>query len=96
MARKPRASVPKTSGQGISRLAYQKGRALGNKGEQAAARSGKAPSLGETRSYAKEGKGEFNVQYGGMFDIKDVEEMGEKKPKTWDMKRVASKKLKGG
>jgi hypothetical protein len=28
MARSPRASVPKTSGQGVSRLSYQKGYAL--------------------------------------------------------------------
>ena len=29
MARTPRATVSKTSGQGISRLSYQKGRSLG-------------------------------------------------------------------
>jgi hypothetical protein len=32
MARAPRARVPKTAGQGVSRLGYQKGYALGNRG----------------------------------------------------------------
>lgn len=76
MARAPRAKVSKTSGQGISRLAYQKGYALGNKGKQGRAAKGKSPSLGETRSYAKEGKGGFNIAYAGMFDVE-----GEKKRK---------------
>jgi len=76
MARAPRAHVPKTSGQGIERLAYQKGYALGNKGKQGRARKGKSPSTGETRSYAKEGKGGFNIEYAGMFDVE-----GEKKRK---------------
>jgi hypothetical protein len=47
MARAPRAKVPKTSGQGTSRLAYQKGYALGNRGKASAGVKA-APSVDNT------------------------------------------------
>lgn len=70
MARAPRASIPKTSGQGISRLVYQKQYALGSKGKQRVKVASKSPSTGNTRSYAKQGKpgDSFNVSFAGMFD----------------------------
>ena len=90
-----------TSGQGISRLSYQKGYAL---------RGGDAPSVdtrfskGEDaprRQYGKTAKASgpgFNVSYGDTLeptDIEDVKALGEGKPqKGWDLGRKASKKLK--
>jgi hypothetical protein len=68
MARAPRAEIPKTSGQGISRLVYQKQYALGSKGKQRVKVASKAPSTGNTRSYGKEKGGDFNIAYAGMFD----------------------------
>lgn len=95
MARTPRAKVSKTAGQGISRLAYQQGRALGLKGDRVVGAKGKSPSLGNTRSYAKEGSGEFNVQYGGMFDTEDVKETSEAPRASVRLERASAKKLKG-
>jgi len=85
MAKAPRAKVPATSGQGVSRLSYQQGYAL---------RSGNAPKVknepkGESlkREYGKgkskpkaKGPG-FNVSYGDTLrigDLKDIEKVGKK------------------
>ena len=103
MARTPRAHVSKTFRQGVSRLSYQKGRAL----------SGDAPKVGrfekgesgQKRGYGKaksEGKypAGFDVSYGDTFlptDLEEVKALGEgAPPKGWDMKRTAAKKMKGG
>lgn len=58
MARTPRASVPKTSGQGVSRRAYQQGYALRNQGPKVKTEAGievaAAPDKASTgRQYAK-------------------------------------------
>ena len=95
MARAPRAKVSKTAGQGISRLAYQQGRALGNKGVQVARAKGKSPSIGNTRSYAKEDGGAFNVAYGGMFDVEDAEETSTLPKPSVRLDRGNAKKMKG-
>jgi hypothetical protein len=69
MARAPRAKVPKTSGQGISRLAYQQAYAMkGGLTERFSAGKQKSPSTGNTRSYPKEKGGKFNIAFAGMFD----------------------------
>jgi len=90
MARAPRASVSKTSGQGISRLAYQKGYAM--KGGASSGLSSKF-SKGEQRDYSKKGgkarpidaEG-INISYGGTYeptDLGDIEALGERQvPKT--------------
>lgn len=77
MARAPRAKVSSSSGQGISRLAYQKGYKLrGGLTEKFSAGSQATP-----REYAKKGgkpeqsKG-INVSYGDTYfptDLKDIE-----------------------
>lgn len=78
MARTPRASVSKTSGQGVSRLAYKVGHELGNRGSGSEFKSTlKAPS--GKRDYGKlDTKGSFNVSYGDTVepgDLKDIEAM---------------------
>lgn len=100
MARAPRARVSATSGQGVSRLSYQRGRQL--------AKAADAPSVdtkfttGE-REYAKSKSGgkyesSINVSYGDTYhptDLADVKALGElKPPKGWANKREAAKTLK--
>jgi len=107
MARTPRASVSKTSGQGVSRLSYQKGRNLGgNIGSVKA--SGikmdagpdiKGPgTLGSKRSYGKDEAGGMNISYGETIsptDLADVKALGELKlPRTKPLGSVKSKQLK--
>jgi hypothetical protein len=96
MARTPRASVPKTSGQGVSRLAYQKGYRL---------RNSDAPKVGTKfevsaksgRNYAKdqgyEGDPKINVSYG---DTLGAQEMLPERPPKAGVKNeiVKGKKLK--
>lgn len=92
MARAPRAKVPKTSGQGVSRLSYQKGYALGNRGT-ASGGVKDAPKVDNVRSdssrgYAKAGskldsKGGINVSYGDTIEpgnLIDVENLAKRKP----------------
>jgi hypothetical protein len=85
MARTPRATVSKTSGQGISRGSYQKARTLGG-GTPAIKDSTKADTnfggkrgiSGKTKDYSKEAGG-FNVSYGDTLfptDLNDVKEFG--------------------
>ena len=86
MARTPRAKVSKTSGAGVSRLSYQRGYAMGNRGG-----GGKAPASdikfeSGDREYGKT-KGEYsskmNVSYGDTIfpsDIKDIEGAYKGKP----------------
>ena len=80
MARAPRAKVSATSGQGISRLAYQKAYAMkgGLTSKFTGARSDTPP-----RDYGKGKKAEvpkgINVSYGDTYwptDLKDIEEFG--------------------
>lgn len=90
MARTPRASVSKTSGQGISRLSYQKGYAM-KRGDAPRVKSDGGDS-GDKRNYAKKGSSpkygdtSINVSYGDTYfptDLKDIEAIGERQvPKT--------------
>jgi hypothetical protein len=86
MARTPRAKVPKSSGQGVSRLSYQKGYALGNRGSGSPGKASDTPSVKgervETRSSASSRKGKIdeaggmNISYGDTIfptDLKDIE-----------------------
>ena len=109
MARAPRARVSKTSGQGVSRLSYQKGRQLGNKGTGT---PGDAPSTkfdtggikgpgttGGNRTYGKsEGGADINVSYGATItpsDIEQVKELGKlAMPKTKALGPTKAKMLK--
>lgn len=89
MAKAPSAKVSKTSGQGVSRLSYQKGRALS--GKTGGASTGIDASFGKSElgsggnRYAKsdvkpEQAGGFNVSYGDTImptDLEDVKAMGE-------------------
>lgn len=108
MARAPRASVSKSSGQGVSRYSYQKGRQLGNKGSGAAGDTsidtkfggGSAKSTGGGHSYAKGNKtaSDINVSYGGTItpsDIEDVKALGAMKiDKQKPLGPTKSKQLK--
>lgn len=84
MARAPRAKVPKTSGQGISRLAYQKGRALGGEIKIGAGSSGGGS---DPRRYDKKAQSietpPINISYGDTYeptDLADVKALGQRQP----------------
>lgn len=107
MARSPRAKVSKTSGQGVSRLSYQRGYALkGGRGDvpKAGGSSGFDPSgkAASTRNYAKAGSGEkrdINVEYGedqvATRVFGDIENYArEKPPKGLNLTRKPTKDLK--
>ena len=106
MARTPRSSVSKTSGQGISRLSYQKGYSLGNKGSGASAGvrtefDTPDADAGGSRNYAKGGggKGGMNISYGETLpigDLEDVKKLYRGKPgKSWlDLVPGKQKKMK--
>jgi hypothetical protein len=93
MARAPRAKVSKTSGQGVSRLSYQKGYALGNRGTSSGGVKD-APSVDNARTdpqrsgYAKgqsklDSAGGINISYGDTIDptnLVDVESLAKRKP----------------
>lgn len=85
MARAPRARVSQTSGQGISRLSYQKGYSLGNmKGSAAPGVSTKFEGT-DKREYSKkqEYPAGINVSYGDTIeptDLKDTKAMFASKP----------------
>lgn len=94
MARAPRASVGKTSGQGISRLGYQKARSLTNRGPQTPM-SGIVPRVssgtlgGGGKSYAKTIGGPpaapvappMNVSYGDTMDPTNLQDIAAADPK---------------
>jgi len=79
MARTPRAHVPATSGQGVSRLSYQLGYAMRPEGPRANTKFAKVAA--PKREYGK-GKAEakkapsYNISYGDTHrigDLKDIE-----------------------
>ena len=87
MARTPRGtSVPKTSGQGISRGIYQTDYKLGGGAIGGGVKKANVPkgpgAMGAERDYAKKAKGDFNVEFGGMFQTDDVKALGEAPPKS--------------
>ena len=104
MARAPRAKVSMTSGQGVSRLSYQKAYAMKGDGPKVDTKFSTAKDserqYGKTKVNAKGSGPGFNVSYGDTYrptDIEDVKALGEGKPdKGWDLGRKASKKPKGG
>jgi hypothetical protein len=84
MARTPRATVSKTSGQGVSRLSYQKSRNLAG-GTPAVKDSTKVDMnfggtrgmSGKTKDYDKQSG--MNISYGDTLfptDLKDIQEFG--------------------
>jgi hypothetical protein len=92
MAKAPSAKVPKTSGQGVSRLSYQKGYALGNRGGAAPA-GGKSPSVSTSTTELKSSRGGgkagidkaggINVSYGDTLfptDLEDVRSVAKRQP----------------
>lgn len=83
MARSPRAKVGKTSGQGVSRRAYQTAYSLGNHGTGSEFRaSNKQPA--DRRNYGKlEAPTDFNVSYGDTMEPGDLE----------DIKQIAKRQL---
>lgn len=92
MARAPRSSVSKSSGQGVSRHAYQAAYKLGNHGRSAgpglkfkssvsgpSAGGGSSPKYGPRR-YGKDEPPDFNVSYGDTIepgDLADIQALGE-------------------
>lgn len=95
MARAPRSSVPKTSGQGVSRLAYQAGYKLRNQGPKIAGSSFKVDKPAQPRDYGKGGgtsDPQINVSFG---DTLRTPELPETPPKSGVKDTlVKAKKLK--
>lgn len=82
MARSPRASVSKTSGQGVSRLSYQKAYSLGNRGKSAGPSESVTSAKTSTqdtarrRDYGKlDLKAGMNVSYGTTFEPGDLNDL---------------------
>lgn len=102
MARAPRASVSKTSGQGVSRLSYQKGRSLGKSADAPSVKFSSGGGGSSSREYSKIGgksevKPSFNVDYGSTFDPRNLDEtnqMFQGKPKHSNLSPGKGKKLK--
>jgi hypothetical protein len=85
MARAPRAHVPKTSGQGISRLSYQKTRNLTEdiKASGIKMPAKEEPPKKERYAKSKPSEAKMNVDYANTFkprNLKDVEELGALRP----------------
>ena len=94
MARAPRASVPKTTGQGVSRLGYQKGYKLRNPGGPKIKASA---SIGtdekKPRNYGKgykAGETDLNISFGDTLRIADLPET----PPKSGVKNELAKSLK--
>ena len=102
MARNPRSQVPKTSGQGTARLAYQKGRALGNRGgaapasEAAVSSTSKAMIKPSPGTKAKLPTQELNLSVGDTLPIRELRSLGDKRERDpmKQLKRTRAKKLK--
>jgi hypothetical protein len=93
MAKAPSAKVSKTSGQGVSRLSYQTGYRLGNRGTASpgggvkdapsSARSDYGKSSGGKAKFEK--TGDLNISYGDTIfptDLKDIEGAHRGKPSS--------------
>lgn len=85
MAKAPSAKVSKTSGQGISRLSYQKARSLTG-GANASIKLDRPGSDISERRYAKQSElsvTPINISYGDTYeptDLKDIKALGELEP----------------
>jgi hypothetical protein len=101
MARTPRAKVSASSGQGVSRKAYQTAYKLGGDARV----KGEFSSGGEGNRYAKSSKRDkvdypkgINVSYGDTYfptDLKDIQSVGERKPPGSPKLGRRKSKLKG-
>lgn len=86
MARAPRASVSKTSGQGISRLSYQKGYRMkgGAPGLKSEFTKGESDNRYAKRKTPKPEKAAgINISYGDTYeptDLADIKALGEREP----------------
>lgn len=86
MARTPRASVSKTYGQGVSRLAYQKRYEMTrDKAPKVKMDKLDTPAVSRSREYSKGGKYPYkmHVSYGSTLhpsSLEDVEALGRRKP----------------
>jgi hypothetical protein len=78
MARAPRAKVSQSSGQGVSRLSYQRGYALGNHGKGSAGQAVGTKFTNETKTGRDYEKGKYpegiNVSFGDTSDPTDLAE----------------------
>lgn len=91
-----------SSGQGVSRLSYQKGRSLGNKGSASPASSDtkfSSESGSSPRSYKKgEYPNDMNVSYGATLHpstLKDVQILGKGSPPDgWKPTETKPRKIK--
>jgi hypothetical protein len=95
MAKAPSARVSRTSGQGVSRLGYQKGYSLGNRGTGSSGKNAVAPMPSvksdrvESKSARSSAKGKIdqaggmNISYGDTLfptDLKDVQSVAKRTP----------------
>jgi len=82
MARTPRATVSKTSGQGVSRLSYQQAYRMKHDADTPTVKGPGTTAPGGDRNYAKKGKSDggakssFNVSYGNTLVPTDIDELG--------------------
>jgi hypothetical protein len=104
MARTPRATVSKTSGQGVSRLAYQKAYRSRNSPDMPKVKMEAGGSSASKRDYGKSSSGTdydagiFTADYGSTLrpsNLEDVKELGNLKPSKPDVSvERQAKKLK--
>lgn len=93
MARSPRARVSMTSGQGVSRLSYQKSYALRGEAPSIKSRFSAQDSQRRDNNYGKAGGGKYpggiNISYGDTLeptDLADVKALGKTTGKTMGRK----------
>ena len=102
MARAPRAKISASSGQGVSRKAYQTAYRLSGDARVKGDFSVGPGKAGGEREYAKGGKQKYpqgiNISYGDTrepTDLKDIQALAERKPpKGWKTGRRQAK-MKG-
>lgn len=98
MARAPRSSVSKTSGQGVARKAYQGSYQMGPRASMDRLDLPDQPSGKVARSYGKGEKSDINVSYGDTLPIStldDVDRYAKEKPaKGLSLVPKKAKKLK--
>ena len=102
MARTPRASVSKTSGQAISRGAYQKTRSLTKNASIPSVKGPGKLDLSTPRGYGKTSKvgadpsGSMNVSYGDTFDPTDLADITAQDPQKAPKNPPRGLNLMGG
>lgn len=86
MARSPRAGVSKTTGQGVSRRAYQTAYSLGQHGTGGSKFTTAVPTQDKGRDYGKSRSGvdrvpPINVSYGDTIEPSDLADINNTYPK---------------